>query len=329
MNDTLMLSVPATADQPLHDMRAVHDVASLRFDAVDSDGRLWMVVRIIPAPHSGSATIGASIDLDSGQMVDTATGDIIPPGAARGGTLEEGSWELMTPMSDSVTASRGQYSWTKPRETHARKLEAEDLYQPFAQGGVIFCRRDPAAQGAAQFESVHLIPGGWETAIRPAYEAFKQSSQLFTTASLPSHYAELLGMLHGDNSVVAVMAFRTLAENRKVDIASLRDALGQSEGYRQAAFVYLMLLQPGQIDEGALLSELTTVVDAASAPEGYRPIAIAIAAARLLHPILHMPQSLGPKVLTALRDRSTRLAADTAADPYLRRVFEIMGIPAN
>jgi hypothetical protein len=231
----------------------------------------------------------------------------------------EGSWELIAPLSDSVSASRGQYSWTKPHEFFTRKLEVQDLYRPFAQGGVIFCRHNPAARGAAQFESVHLIPRGWETAIRPAYEAFKQSSQLFTTPSSPAHYAELLGMLHGDNSVVAVMAFRTLAENRKIDIPSLRDALGQSEGYRQAAFVYLILLQPGQIDESALLSELTTVIGTASVPEGHRPIAIAITAARLLHPNLPMPQSLSPKVLTALHDQ---------ADPYLRVIFEIMGIPA-
>jgi hypothetical protein len=127
-------------------------------------------------------------------------------------------------------------------------------------------------------------------------------------------------MLHGDNSVVAVMAFRTLAENRQVDIPLLRDALSRSEGYRQAAFVYLMLLQSEQIDESAFLSELTTVIGATSAPEGHRPIAIAIAAARLLHPNLRMPQSLGQTVLTALRDRSTRLASGMMADPYLRVV---------
>jgi hypothetical protein len=99
--------------------------------------------------------------------------------------------------------------------------------------------------------------------------------------------------------------------------------------HRQAAFVYLMLLQPGQIDESAFLSELTTVIGATGAPEGLRPIAIAIAAARFLHPNLRMPQALGPKVLTALRDRSTRLAPGMTADPYLRAVFEIMGVPAN
>jgi hypothetical protein len=42
-----------------------------------------------------------------------------------------------------------------------------------------------------------------------------------------------------------------------------------------------------------------------------------------------MPQALGPKVLTALRDRSTQLAPGMTADPYLRAVFEIMGVPAN
>jgi hypothetical protein len=66
-------------------------------------------------------------------------------------------------------------------------------------------------------------------------------------------------MLCDDNSVIALIGFRALPENKKVDIPLLKDALGQSQGYRQAAFVYLMLVQPGQIDEGALMSELTTI----------------------------------------------------------------------
>jgi hypothetical protein len=88
-----------------------------------------MVIKIIPASHSGSATIvgaididsvGASIDIDSGQMIDTATGNIILPGALHSGTIMEGSWEPHCPF-----ASGGQYSWTKPYQTLARELKAE------------------------------------------------------------------------------------------------------------------------------------------------------------------------------------------------------------
>jgi hypothetical protein len=176
MNDALLLSVPASADQPLHDVRAVHDVASLRFETVDRRGGAWMVIKISPAPHSESATIiGASIDIESGQMIDSATGNIISPGASLGGTIEEGTWELIAHLSDTVMASRGQYSWTKPHEFLTRKLEAEDLFHPFAQGGVIFCRHNPAAQGAAQFESVHLIPGAGR---QPSGPRTKRSSNL-------------------------------------------------------------------------------------------------------------------------------------------------------
>jgi hypothetical protein len=224
--------------------------------------------------------------------------------------------------------SGGQYAWTKLHEPLAREFKPEYLYNPFEQGGIIFCQHYPARQGTAQFESVHLIPQGWETAISPAYQTFKQSSELFTTPSSSSHYAELSGLLHRDNSVVAVMAFRTLAENRRIGIPLLKEALDRSQGYRQAAFVYLMLMQPGQINDKALISELTNVIRATNAPERHRPIAIAIAAVRLLNPDLRMPQSLGPKVITTLQSRSTRRGAEMI-DPYLRTIFEIMGAPAN
>ncbi|MDT5186283.1 MAG: hypothetical protein QOI29_4441 [Mycobacterium sp.] len=94
---------------------------------------------------------------------------------------------------------------------------------------------------------------------------------------MPSDYAQLFETLYGHNSVVAVMAFRTLAAKSQIDVPSLRAALGQ---------VYLALLQRGPIDENALFSELSTIIGATSAPEELRPIAIAIAATRLLHPKL-------------------------------------------
>jgi hypothetical protein len=316
-------------DQPLHDARAIYDMIRLRFDELQkSQDGVWSVLKITPASHSGSLTlIGAYIDAASGQLIDESTGNVVQPANRTVGITQKGSWQRIDALGHYSGANYGQYGWTDPVKATIRKREARDLYSPFAKGGNVFCTHNPAVQGAAQFESVHVIPRGWETSIGPAYESFKQSSQLFATPSLPSHDAELLEMLHGENSVVAVMAFRTLAENEKIDITSVKDALGQSEGYRQAAFVYLMLLQPGQIDESALFSELATGIDAASAPEGLRPMAIAIVAAGFLQPDLRMPQSLGPKVLSSVRDRSTRLRAGAAPDPYLQVVFEIMGVP--
>ncbi|MDT5186282.1 MAG: hypothetical protein QOI29_4440 [Mycobacterium sp.] len=130
MNDSLLQSVTASAEQPVHDVRAVHDAVGLRFDGVGHGKGAWIVIKIIPAPHSGSATvIGASVDRDSGQMIDTATGDIISPRAVRRGIIEEGSWELFATvddLSDSAKGgSRGQYSWTRPRESDFQQLKAE------------------------------------------------------------------------------------------------------------------------------------------------------------------------------------------------------------
>jgi hypothetical protein len=332
MVDASSMSPDVFTDQPLHDLRAIHDIMGVRFGELQqSRDRAWSVVKITAALYSGSATvIGTYIEAESGRLIDESTGDVVQPRSRPVGIIEEGSWELIDTLGHFTGANRGQYGWTEPRKAVIRtRRPAVYSYSPFAKGGNVLCSHNPSVQGAAQFKSVHLIPRGWETAIRPAYEAFKHSSELFTTPRLPSHYAQLSGMLGGDNSVVAVMAFRTLVENRRVDIPLLKDALGRSHGYRQAAFVYLVLLEPGQIDKNALTSELTTAIAATSARDEHPPIATAIAAARLLHPTFRMPQSLGPKVLTSLRDRATRLAAVTPPDPYLRVVFEIMGLPAN
>jgi hypothetical protein len=59
MNDSLLQSVTASAEQPVHDVRAVHDAVGLRFDGVGHGKGAWIVIKIIPAAYarlsSGSA----------------------------------------------------------------------------------------------------------------------------------------------------------------------------------------------------------------------------------------------------------------------------------
>jgi hypothetical protein len=328
MNDTLLLPTPAFTDQDLHDVRAAHDMANLRFDAVaKGDEGFWIIIKIIPAPHSGSATtVGASIDLDSGKLIDNRTGKILTPDAAQPGIMEEGSWELVTSLSNSPTTSRGQYSWTEPRRTRIRSLEVEDLYRPFARGGVVLCRRRPEMQGSAQFVSAQLIPPGWEIHTRAAYEFFQRNPGLFAGSSLPSQRDRLLEMVRGDNPVLGVMAFRTMAEKGTVDIALLREVLGRFEGYRRVVLSYMIMAHPLNLNENTLLDELAKAIEGIAVPDEHRFFALGIATTRLLHPDLRTSQVLGPKLLTTLRRHTAQLGGGKGSPTYeqiQRRAYEI------
>src|SRR5271169_6532640 len=98
MVDTPLSQAPATRDRVLHDARAVLDVSE--FDVTQLPEGLWAVVRLVPALHSGSATVsGAFIDGDTGRLVDAAGRSVSePPGTAasagRGTIWYEGSYEI-------------------------------------------------------------------------------------------------------------------------------------------------------------------------------------------------------------------------------------------
>jgi hypothetical protein len=76
------------------------------------------------------------------------------------GITQKGSWQRIDALGHYAGADYGQYGWTDPVKATIRKREARDLYSPFAKGGNVFCTHNPAVQGAAQFESVHVIPHG-------------------------------------------------------------------------------------------------------------------------------------------------------------------------
>jgi len=328
MKDALLPQTPARPHQEIHDVRATHDVANLRFDPVKVGAGTWVVIKITPAPHSGSATvIGAAIDAGSGKLIDRGTGKEMTPDAARSGIIEEGSWELVASLNGPAIPGRGQYSWTEPLATRVHKLEAKHLYMPFAEGGCVLCRYDPAAAGSARFDSVCLIPPDWEGGVKPAYEVVKQNPQLFAAPPTPPQTDQLVRILSGDNSVVATLAFRTLLEGAQVDSERLRAALSQSKGYRRAVFVYLLMRLIPNSQHDMLSRELGQSITSSDDLEEHKAVALGMATTRLLHPESSSSQSLAPPLLTALRGRTQRLAGEKGTDPYLRRLFEVAGLP--
>jgi hypothetical protein len=207
-----------------------------------------------------------------------------------------------------------------------QKLENKDLYRPFAQGGCVLCRYSPATTGAAQFDAVHLLPPGWENDVKPAYDVFKQDRQLFNAPGSPAQVDRLKALLSQPNSVLASMAFRSLLENRKLDPGLVRTVLTQAQGYRLAVFVYLLLQLAPDLQLDRLIDEVDPVINSVTNLEGHKPVALAIATTRLLHPETRSSQSAAPPLMTTLRSRTSAPGAKQEADDYLRHLFEAAGV---
>jgi hypothetical protein len=318
----------ATPDQHLHDLRAVHDMGDLRVDlGQDTADRLWYVLRVTPDPHSGSTTlVGAAIDGKTGELIDSATGKPAGESSFPSALIQEGSWTLMTRIGAPRGKQRGRYKWIEPLQYRKRKLDPEDIYRPFSKGGVVLCRHNPKLEGAEQFDSVNLLPAGWESDVRSAFDALQKNKAL---SSAPASSADIASLraLPNDNPIVSSIAFRSLAETGNLDSETLQQGFSKSSGYLRAVFMYVVLIHSPVGALTTLEAALTQAAQSTSQPSDSRAVALASTAAALFHPELPVSSSLSSKLLSSIRSRPIPSIAGHQSDPYVDQLLKLTQIP--
>ena len=285
----------ARPPSPFHDVRAVHDMASLLVD--DIAAAPWILIEVSAEPRSGGAmTIGASVDVASGKLIDDATGRELAPEEVRSGIVFAGTWQRIDAATEAPVPGSASYSWVEGRTTHLHRLSAEDLHDPFARSGTILCQYHDAEHDRAQFSSVRVVPPGWEGSPRGAREALRADPEMLAGPALSS-------VADGDNPVLAVLAFRALATQP--------GALARATEYRQAVFVYLLMRRT---DDEAALQELTSLGVSLDEP---RFFVLGVCAARLLHPELRSSRDWAAKLVASSR---------ASTDPYLQQLLQAAGL---
>ena len=313
------ITVPSQADKALYDLRAVNDIASLRFENFRADQPLT-ILRLAPAANSGTGTaIGAALDGTTGKMVN-APGVAPALASWEAGLIQGGGWELVGTLHGAAPAAAGKYSWTIPRPLRRNGLRGEDVYDPFSKGGLIICNHAPKVGGRGQFNAVYLLPPGWALATMHAYHTIKGDPQLHGSSAPPLD--KLKGMLHNDNPCLTVMAYRRLLEAGKLTDPMLTDAINNSSGYLRAAIAHLSLLHATHASAAAWSTRWTAIVDSSATIDEHRPVALGISSAHLLtQPQLHLRSAARP-VLAHQRARTGRLA-NGKPDPYLSNLFDM------
>jgi len=278
------------SNQVLHDLRAVHDVVSLRAERIAAGG--WVVIELRPDPYSGGAmTIGASVDGTTGKLIDDATGRELAPEEARTGLVFKGAWQIV----DGSAATTGRYSWVEPPKLRLQGLSAKDLYDPFAQGGVVLCDLDLHASGREQFGRVRLIFPAWTTSSVDARTELEANPDLLGAR-------DLRPIVAGTNDVLSVLAFPPFADQL--------DALTGTTGARLAAFVYMVLHRGDDAAEAALATHAATLADP-------RWFVLGVSAARLFEPTLRSSQEWAPRLVAPFR---------TVTDPYVQECLRVAGL---
>src|SRR4051794_707217 len=89
--------------QILHDGRAVHDLAALRFADYEPGGRPpWILATRAPGPRSGSATI-------PGGYIEAETGKLVVPEGAMTVLVKEGTWKALSSSPPGAHPASGSY----------------------------------------------------------------------------------------------------------------------------------------------------------------------------------------------------------------------------
>jgi hypothetical protein len=331
MSDSDILA--ATPEQHLHDLRAVYDMANLRLQPSENAGDgPWSVLHIIPEAHSGSeVSIGVARNIETGDLVEAATGKPIAPGTpVQPGTIEEGSWTVTTRIGVPNGVQSGHYRWTLPTDYRDRKLAPDDIYRPFSSGGNVLCRHNPQVAGVGQFDSVSLLPSGWETQVQPALEALQEDNVPTRSPSSDANKTSLKKLLTSDNSITSTVAFRSLTETGALDPPATQQAISAASGYRRAVMMYVALAHaPATGTSGITEPAFAPTVQGSASPQDDRSTALALAAVALFHKGLPSG-TLSVALLNGIRSRSAPSiagenapsVAKQASDPYIEELLK-------
>jgi hypothetical protein len=303
----------------LHDARAVHDTASLRFRDFETNGEpSWVLATVTPAPRSGSATVpGAYIKAD--------TGELVMPGAAETVVVKAGSWKAEA-AARAGQSTGGTYDWTEPLE-EKRTLLPEDYYSPFVHGGTMLCRPTSSAPGIEQFGPVHLLFPEWGQYVTAASAFTQRHRALFEADQLgPTAVAELEQLLSQDNALLAVLAFRALSQGGRMTSNLVRELLARAEGHALAIFTYLILVSPGPEAGNPLAQEVDGLVRTSPQAPKIRSVALGAFAAALFRSGDSAILSYSRSLLRAVRQRLDMPGVASDQESYVPLILEKMDV---
>jgi hypothetical protein len=296
---------PRSGEQAaLHDARAIHDLATLRFPSYrgrDAQPQ-WVLARIDASPQSGSATIPGAVLRDGKLIAPPNTPPVI---------MKLGAWIRLAGEGGADTAGSA-YSWTEPMDEEKRRLSPEDRYSPFASGGLVLFNPEPSRSGAAAFAQAAVVFSDW-AGDAPAGARLLRD---FAPAIEKAESSQLSRLLAHQNRFLASAAFRRWLQVHGVDRSVIPQAYVQARGNLLSVMTFLLLTET---PASQTASELLDAAAHSANPAMLRSIAAGASAVTLFAEDNRPAVALAGTILSAIRERLGEPAID--ADPYLRALF--------
>jgi hypothetical protein len=301
---------PAVERSVLHDSRAIHDCATLRYaDFTADSASRWAIVILEPAPDSGSATVpGASLQ----------SGELKAPAGAETVVQKKGRWKRQGAIGRDWPPE-GVYAWTEPFDKSVRVVQPEDIYSPFASGGVILFRPTPGAAALAEFGRVHLVFREWSPLVPLVFTYVQQ--QGLPPGSLPEVEA-LQRMVTLENPLLSLIAFRELAGQQEVPGPALLAHLNRVRGSLRASFAYVLLYsQAAEIDSG-----LEAAIERAATSDTLLPLASGALSVLLFRSADTAAVARAKSLILRVRQRAGQLGPPLKGSETLLAITHFAGI---
>lgn len=309
---------PAEEVALLHDARAIHDLATLRFDEYALGGKpSWVLATITPGPHSGAATV-------PGGYIEADTGKLVIPSGAQTSIIKEGAWKVLAAASPGPNHADGSYSWYEPMEAGRRILHPEDYYSPFAHSCSILFRPMPEKAGMEQFGATRLVFPDWIAGVAAAFAFYQANARLLDPGTQILPRPPLLQLVSQKNPLLASVAFRVLLSLGLVEPEYLRAQVVRRPGPLCAVFGYLAIVTSDPSTTHPWWLELGQSLDKASEPAA-RALVLGAFAAGLFraHDSDHLARAKA--VLGKARQRLRATGVPIDHDARLAWMFARMG----
>jgi hypothetical protein len=306
----------------VYEARAVYDTSGLQFSTYLTPVAAWVVAVITPAKGSGAAAVpGAYIEVETGKLHKTGQSELA--------VTKEGTWRAIAAADDSILAM-ANYSWSEPLTRRRRTLTPEDFYSPFAYGGTVLFRPEPAAEGVQRFGDCRLLFPEWGRAAADALKAAPQwEGVLGGAAKDQASLAEVHKLAAGNNGILSSIAFRTLLQSPD-PFAVWTPALYKAADTRKlSVFVYLGLVASGPTHRPQWVVEFTKLIRETKEPDRLLGIAYAAFAAYLFSGQDAAIVGAASQILGKLRARLEELGTPVPNNSPWFLIFKKAGVIAS
>jgi hypothetical protein len=304
-----MQAANVTPDQAqimvLHDIRAVHDIAAMRWLSPPISQGQWIIARIEPDPDSGAGTV-------PGGYIDGSTGQFVAPPDTPPVVVKRGAWTVLAGGTESAGTIR-RYDWSEPIRESERTLQAEEMYSPFVRGGVILFRPGETPGAAGFFQDVVLLFPEWSTDAATALTYAHQHPSAVRPPAGDLGAKELRGILRGGNRLLTVAAFAQLSSGGHLSMADEEDLVVRGEPRLAATLIYCLLIQGRAVEP---------LIERTSQPDQLRWMAVGALSVDVFGPQEPAVRTAARSALVAARKRLASLGGQPDSDAYLRVLFD-------